>query len=535
MSSPSAVSPSEDNGAVVGDSRQDAALLQARRDAQDLADLGHDQALSRKFSLWSMLALALCVLGTWTTFAQGLSSGLVHGGPIAILWGLVLVALCNGCVAISLGELCSSMPTALGQADWISRLLSGRGARFASYLCAWLNTFGWWTLSASQVAFMTDFILSMRLMFIQDDAAAAAARDALPGWQRFLVYLAVTLLFTLINVVSCRRESLLPIISNSVGVGFIGLFVAFVVALPVAVATRPGRHFQPASFVFAGWINRTGWPDGVTWFVGLVQSAYGLTAFDSVIHMAEEIPAPRRNVPRTMWLAVASGAVSGFVFMVVCLFCIQDVDRILSPTSGFPFIEISQSTLGRNAAAVLIGLFILNGLGQGFGILTSASRLTWSFARDGGLPLSQYWAHVDPRWRVPARALWLQASLIGLVGLLYLFASTVLQAVLSVSTIALTLSYAMPIAALLLAGRGALPSGQFRLGPRLGPIANGVSLVYCAITTVFFFFPGSPNPSPGDMNYAIAVFGVMVVVALAFWLLEGPRKRQSRRTAFVSV
>lgn len=39
-------------------------------DACDLAALGHDQSLTRKFDIWSILALAFCVLGTWSTFAQ---------------------------------------------------------------------------------------------------------------------------------------------------------------------------------------------------------------------------------------------------------------------------------------------------------------------------------------------------------------------------------------------------------------------------------------------------------------------------------
>lgn len=34
------------------------------QDAQDLAALGHEQSLTRKFSVTSMLALAFCVLGT---------------------------------------------------------------------------------------------------------------------------------------------------------------------------------------------------------------------------------------------------------------------------------------------------------------------------------------------------------------------------------------------------------------------------------------------------------------------------------------
>lgn len=36
---------------------------QSVQDARDLAALGHDQALSRKFDMWSMFALAFCVLG----------------------------------------------------------------------------------------------------------------------------------------------------------------------------------------------------------------------------------------------------------------------------------------------------------------------------------------------------------------------------------------------------------------------------------------------------------------------------------------
>lgn len=38
---------------------------QAVQDALDLAELGHAETLTRKFSLWSMFFLAFSVLGTW--------------------------------------------------------------------------------------------------------------------------------------------------------------------------------------------------------------------------------------------------------------------------------------------------------------------------------------------------------------------------------------------------------------------------------------------------------------------------------------
>ncbi|KAH8901038.1 amino acid transporter [Thozetella sp. PMI_491] len=498
-------------------SKQRNSAEQTSQDARELAALGHEQVLSRKFGLWSMLSLAVCVLGTWSTFAQDLSSGLTNGGPVSILWGLCLVSACNLCIALSLGELCSSMPTALGQAYWVARLVEGPTGRFLSYVCAWINTFGWWTLGASQIAFMTNFLLGMRLLF--DDEWAGAST----GWVELLVYLGVTLLLTVLNLVFCRRDNILPIFNNLVGVSFVGLFFVFIVALLVSVGVKDELSFQPASFVFGAWINQTGWSDGVTWFMGLVQAAYGLTAFDSAIHLVEEMPAPRKNVPRVIYLSVALGAATGFLFMVVCLFCIQSLDDVLNPSTGLPFMDLVARAVGLEGGAVLLAMFIFNGLGQGVSILTTASRMTWGFARDGGLPWSNYLSQVNDTWKVPARALWVQGALIGLVGVLYTFADTVLEAILSVSTIALTISYAMPILALLVVGRDKLPPAEFSLG-RFGLVANWVSVVYCVITTVFFFFPSSSNPSPSEMNYAIVVFGVMLVVAAGFWLIRGRRE-----------
>ncbi|KAH6685428.1 choline transport protein [Plectosphaerella plurivora] len=483
-------------------------------DAQDLADFGHSQVLTRKFSLWSMLALAFCVLGTWAVFAQNMAAALSTGGPISIFWGLLLVLICNVCIAVSLGEMCSSMPTALGQAYWISRLWDTQTGRLVSYICAWTNTFGWWALTASVSAFLTELLLSVKVMFDPEWPGIGQ------GWTLFLVYLGITLFLNAFNLVACRSDRTLPLFNYIVMAGFIGLFIAISMAMLISVGTKPELKFQPASFVFGAWINQTGWSDGVTWFIGLVQSAYGLTAFDAVIHMVEEIPQPGINAPKAMYLAVIGGAVSGFIFMVAALFSIQDLDTVLEAPSGFPFIQILDDCLGIVGGAVLIALFLLNNLGQGISVMTSSSRLTWGFARDGGLPFSSYFGHVDPTWKVPARALWLQCVIVCLIGVLYTFSTTVLSAVLALSTIALTISYALPIVVLLAVGREKLPPRAFTLG-KFGPVANYVSIIYCIITTIFFFFPESPNPTGSDMNYAIVVFGVMLVFSTVFWFVGG--------------
>lgn len=487
---------------------------QSVQDELDLATMGHEQALTRKFSMWSMLCMAFCALGTWSAFAQDLSSGLINGGAIDIVWGIALVIICNICVGLSLGEMCSSMPTTLGQAYWTYRLWSSPSGRFISYLCAWITTFGWWTITASQVAFMGEFLLKMKVIVDRNWWPAST------GYVQFLMYVGVTLFFTAINIVACRRDWWLPWLNNFVGGCFILLFFVFSLTLLITVGVRSDLSFQPASFTFGKWINLTGWSDGLVFFLGLLQGAYGLTAYDSTLHMIEELPKPRKNGPLVVNLSIIIGGLSGITFMIICLFCIQNIDKVINSPTGLPFVELMLQTTGMKPTLSLISLFIFNGLGQGTVMLTASSRLTWGFARDGGLPWSEYLAQVNKTWKAPVRALWAQGTIIALVGVLYTFSTTALQAILGVSTIALTISYTIPILTLLIVGRDQLPPAGFRLG-RWGPIINWVSVIYCSLTTVLFFFPGSPKVTTSDMNYAIAVFAIMMVVALFFWFIRG--------------
>lgn len=51
---------------------------------------------------------------------------------------------------------------------------------------------------------------------------------------------------------------------------------------------------------------------------------------------------------------------------------------------------------------------------------------------------------------------------------------------------------------------------------------NVISLLYCAIAIVFFF-PSAPTPATVDMNWAIAVFEIMLVIAIGSWFTQGRR------------
>jgi len=72
-------------------------------------------------------------------------------------------------------------------------------------------------------------------------------------------------------------------------------------------ATSPKNS---ANFVFTQFNNETGWPDGVAWLLGLLQSALSLIGFDAAMHMTEEMPCPSVDAPRAIIYAILVGGVT---------------------------------------------------------------------------------------------------------------------------------------------------------------------------------------------------------------------------------
>jgi choline transport protein len=121
--------------------------------------------------------------------------------------------------------------------------------------------------------------------------------------------------------------------------------------------------------------------------------------------------------------------------------------------------------------------------------VTTSSRMTYAFARDGGLPWSKFFAKVHPRLGQPLNALMLAAGLTILFGLILIGSSSAFNALISASVVALGVSYAIPIAINVCRGRKMLPERAFALPNVVGWAANLLGLAYTIVTTVLFLFP----------------------------------------------
>jgi choline transport protein len=112
--------------------------------------------------------------------------------------------------------------------------------------------------------------------------------------------------------------------------------------------------------------------------------------------MSEEVRNPSTVIPKILVQTIVINGGLSFVFVLVLLFCIGNVHDALHTATGYPIIQIFyQATGSVKAATAMMSLVTLLGLTSSLGVVASVSRLTWAFARDGGLPFSEFFAHVS--------------------------------------------------------------------------------------------------------------------------------------------
>lgn len=144
----------------------------------------------------------------------------------------------------------------------------------------------------------------------------------------------------------------LPIITRAAFTWSITGFV--VISITVLACSSP--NYTSADYVFTEFVNETGWPDGIAWLLGLLQGGLGLTGFDAVAHMIEEIPNPAVEGPRIMYACVLIGIFTGFIFLMVLLFVSGPLDGpngVITSSAG-PLLQIFYNATGSKAGAICL-------------------------------------------------------------------------------------------------------------------------------------------------------------------------------------
>lgn len=345
-------------------------------------------------------------------------------------------------------------------------------------------------------------------------------------WQAFLIYQASNVVILIYNVGILRRAAWTHDIGMTLSL--LMMLTYFITSLARASSKLP------SSFVWTTFINDgTGWSDGVVFLTGLVNSNFGFVGVDGAIHLAEDANNAAVAVPWALVSTVVIGFITAFPFVVAMFYCISDPLSVLA--SPVPIFEIWRQAVrsdeGATAMTVLLlltGYFSLNACQQ------TASRLTWSFARDRGLVFSGPIGAIHPALGVPVWALIANTSVVFIMGCIYLGSTAAFNAIVATSLILMHMTFAIAAGLKMMRRRASRflpeksPGWSWNLGI-MGWVFDFITVAWGFITLIFYSFPTTTPTTGSSANYAAAVLAVMAVFAVINWFAyakknyKGPR------------
>lgn len=496
---------------------QDKADLQtaSRRSDNKLEVSSYDQnsepghELIRQFGLTPLIGVGLLGAGFWVGQNVTLITVIGVGGAPGLFWGTIFCSFCILCIALSLGELASAYPTSGGVLDWAWQSSPKSSRKFIAWSTAWINFFAWCVTAVTWSSLVAQQCLGLAVVFHEN--------YAIKQWHTWLLLQFVLIIGLLVNIFMVK---ILPALDK---VGLATFFVGFFV-LSITVAASAPSH-QSAKFVFVDIINNTGWGSkGLVWCLGQVATSGAFILIDSPSHLSEETINPGRNVPLAMVISVLIGTVTGLVYALCFMFSIVDIDGVLATATGVPYIQIILNATQSRGATVVLSMFMI--ILSFYGAVTSitvASRVSWAFARDGGLLVPRFFAKNSKTLHVPVPALILSTFIASCIGFIYLGSLTAFNSFLSALTILFFACYGLVIGGFLASKRHLPVPGPYKLSSAVGYFVNIVSLVYMSVFGVFFCFPSVYPPTAQTMNWASVVLVGFATISTVGYYAWGKR------------
>ena len=96
-----------------------------------------------------------------------------------------------------------------------------------------------------------------------------------------------------------------------------------------------------------------------------------------------------------MWSVVLNGAM-GFIMAITMCYCLGDLSEIIDTPTGYPFIQVFYNATKSYAATnIMTTIIIITLTACEVNEVATTSRQLWSFARDKGVPFSDWLAYVS--------------------------------------------------------------------------------------------------------------------------------------------
>ncbi|KAJ7487145.1 choline transport protein [Mycena latifolia] len=467
---------------------------------------GHVDQLDRQYGLLSICATALTIDNAWVALGGSITIAVANGGAPGIIYEFLASCVYYGFLATSIAELASSIPSAGGVYHWAS-VTGGKYGRALGFFTGLINFYGWIFGLTAIVTIPANIVVQMYVVFHPE--------FVVQSWHVFLAFL-------LINWCCCLTviffNRFLPALQKC------GLFVIVVGGLVTIIVLAASKSHASAAFVFTDWENTTGWSGGVAFLTGMLNGAFAIGTPDSVTHIAEELPHPRKDLPRAIAVQICFGALTAFAYAVALMFAITDLDAVLTSNGSFPLAAVyAQATENKGGTFGLLFIVLVSVVICSIGTYITAGRIYWALARDNVTPFSTFFSQASTRLSCPVPATLFCAFLTTAFGAIQLGSKTAFTDLGGSFVILTTTSYAMAILPHVLSRRKNVPQGPFWMS-RAGFFVNTISVLLIAFTNVMFCFPYALPATVPAMNYNSVILVGCVVVTTFWWIVHGRTK-----------
>ena len=430
-----------------------------------------------------------------------------NGGPVTLIYGSIFCWIGALITAASLAEMASMAPTSGGQYHWVSMLAPPKYSNFLSWITGWNAVLGWIANLTAGVWFVGTMIQGLLVLNYPS--------YFYERWHGTLILFAALLCCIFVNTLLGR---IFPHIETFALVLHVAGF--FAILIPLVVLAPKG---SPSS-VFAQFTNAAGWDsNGLAWFIGLISSNLGFVGYDGPCHLAEEVRNASTVVPWAMISTILLNGALGLAISIAFSFTLGDLETDLMSATGYDFIQVFfGATNSRAGSSVMTAILIVLVTCASFGFLASASRQTWAFARDKGLPFSGFLSHVDKRTALPLRSIGFCAIISAIIGLINIGSTVAFNAIVSLTIAGLFISYLTVICLMMIkrVKRETIEFGPWSLGWAGLPI-NALSACFLILSVFFSFFPPATPVTLLTMNWSCLMWGGSTLIGLAYYAVLG--------------
>ncbi|ODV79829.1 uncharacterized protein CANTADRAFT_10679 [Suhomyces tanzawaensis NRRL Y-17324] len=454
----------------------------------------YKQDLERKLTVTSVIGLGVTLMGVPFGISSTLWISLVDGANVTILYGWLVVAFFSFCVVLSLSEIISKYPTAGGVYHFSAILSNDKYSLISSWFTGWFLLIGNWTYAVSIMFSGSQFILSVFGL-----KNAYHKQDVLEVLGIYFI------LLTICGFINFKFSKYLERI-NKICILW-SIYTVLAIDFLLIFFAKKTNSIKDILTTFDN--TRSGWPDALAFMVGLQSSSFTLTGYGMLFSMTDEVKNPERNMPKGAISAILLSTVMGIIFILPLLTILPELTLLLDSNTEIMPIDLvfKLSTESYILSFLLVLLLIGTVFFQSIGSLTTASRTTYAFARDGGLPFKEYWVAVDSidDSTVPKNALFLSMLFCGVLALMSLVSASAFNSFMGASVVCLALANGIPILCLMLDKRRKIKGAPFRLR-KLGWVINSLSLGWVLFLFVILCLPPViKNLTWFSMNYALLV------------------------------